>query len=142
MALSDLPLEALQVYRPDRFEPDDFDAFWTATLENARGYDLNPVFSRVRSALSLIDVWDASYSGYGGQPIKAWLATPAGASGQLPASLSTPDTEAAGVFHTICCYTQPPATLTCSSTCGVRGAGGGREIHPTPRAAAHSTQDS
>ncbi|MCB9143508.1 MAG: acetylxylan esterase, partial [Anaerolineales bacterium] len=31
----DLPLEQLYEYRPARVEPDDFDAFWDATLAEA-----------------------------------------------------------------------------------------------------------
>ncbi len=90
MPLIDLPLEALQVYRPARFEPDDFDAFWAGTIETARGYDLDPVFTPIRSGLSLIDVSDVSFSGYGGQRIKGWLAMPAGSSHQLPCVLELP----------------------------------------------------
>ena len=32
MAMFDLPLAELESYRPDVAEPDDFDAFWSATL--------------------------------------------------------------------------------------------------------------
>ena len=71
MALTDLPLEELQAYRPARSEPDDFDAFWAGTLDAARGHDLNPIFTPVRSGLSLIEVFDVSFSGYGGQRINA-----------------------------------------------------------------------
>ncbi|MCB0004562.1 MAG: acetylxylan esterase, partial [Anaerolineae bacterium] len=34
----DLPLEQLYTYRPERVEPDDFDAFWGATLAEARQF--------------------------------------------------------------------------------------------------------
>ena len=34
--LFDLPLDQLQTYKPDRSEPADFDAFWAATLADAR----------------------------------------------------------------------------------------------------------
>jgi cephalosporin-C deacetylase len=90
MALTDLSLEALQAYRGARSEPDDFDAFWARTLETARGHDLNPVFTPVRSGLPLIDVSDVSFSGYGGQRIKAWLAMPAGGTEPLPCVVELP----------------------------------------------------
>src|SRR5262249_1133571 len=90
MALTDLPLEALQAYRPARSEQDDFDSFWAGTPDAARAFDLGPVFTPVRSGLSLIDVSDVSFCGYGGERIKAWLAMPAGNSGQVPCVVEFP----------------------------------------------------
>jgi cephalosporin-C deacetylase len=66
MALTDLPLDALQAYHPTRTEPDDFDAFWATTLTETRTHDLNPVFTPVASGLSLIQVLDVTFAGYGG----------------------------------------------------------------------------
>lgn len=84
MPFFDMPLEELQAYKPDRCEPADFDAFWQQTLEQARQHPLNPEFVPVDAGFSTIDVWDVTFSGYGGQRIKGWFMKPHGATGPLP----------------------------------------------------------
>ena len=85
MALFDLPLPELERYLPDLDEPDDFDEFWATTLLEARAHDLALVVERVDAALTVIEAYDVTFAGFGGQPIKAWLTRPAGADGPLPA---------------------------------------------------------
>ncbi len=84
MPFFDMPLEELQVYKPDRCEPADFDSFWQQTLEQARQHPLNPEFIPVDAGFSTVDVWDVTFSGYGGQRIKGWFLKPHGAQGPLP----------------------------------------------------------
>ena len=84
MPFFDFPLEELQTYRPDRHEPADFDAFWQNTLAEARRHPLAPSFVPYNSGLTLVDVWDVTFNGYGGQPIKGWFLAPKGARGPLP----------------------------------------------------------
>ena len=84
MALFDLPLESLRAYRPERDEPADFDAFWKQTLNEAAGHDLAPDFVPYDAALSGVRVYDTTFTGWGGHPIKAWLLLPAGATAKLP----------------------------------------------------------
>lgn len=84
MAFFDLPSEQLSVYQPDRSEPADFDAFWAETLAETRQHALNPVFERVEVGLRQVEVYDVTYSGYGGQRIKGWYLRPAGVQGALP----------------------------------------------------------
>ncbi len=84
MAFFDLTLEELQVYLPEREEQPDFDDFWRATLDAARQFPLNPRFEPVDYGLKQVDVFDLTYSGYGGQPIKGWFIKPHGASSPLP----------------------------------------------------------
>jgi cephalosporin-C deacetylase len=130
MALTDLPIEALQAYRPARSEPSDFDSFWATTLEAARGHDLNPVFTPTHSGLSLIDVCDVSFSGYAGQPIKAWLAMPARASGQLPCVVEFPGYGGGrGLPHDLLLYA---AAGYAHLFIDVRGQGSGWRIGDTP----------
>ncbi|MGD0708030.1 MAG: acetylxylan esterase, partial [Anaerolineaceae bacterium] len=74
--LYDLPLEQLQVYKPARAEPADFDAFWAWTLSESRKHPLNATFEPVETGLKLIDAYDVTYHGYGGQPIKGWFLLP------------------------------------------------------------------
>ncbi|MEQ8674326.1 MAG: acetylxylan esterase [Aggregatilineales bacterium] len=84
MALFDLPLEELKTYMPDVLEPSDFDAFWKRTLEETRQHDLNAEFVPVDYGLALVDIFDVTYSGYGGQRIKGWLILPRERSAPLP----------------------------------------------------------
>ncbi len=81
---TDLPEHELRGYTSDQREPEDFDSFWAETLGEARSHPLNVVLGPVATGLSTIDLYDVTFSGYGGQPIKAWLRVPAGASGPLP----------------------------------------------------------
>jgi cephalosporin-C deacetylase len=74
--LFDLPLSELRVYKPTREEPADFDAFWADTLAGARKHPLEPKFEPVDAGLIAIDVWDVTFAGFGGQPIKGWLIAP------------------------------------------------------------------
>ena len=74
--LYDLPLEELKKYRPERFEPGNFDQFWNESLASARKSRLEVRFEPIDSGLSLVDTFDVTYNGYGGQPIKGWLILP------------------------------------------------------------------
>ncbi len=80
----DLPLEQLQTYKPERPEPADFEAFWSRTLAEARRFPLGARFEAVESGLKLVDTFDVTFNGYGGQPIKGWLLLPHGYDGLLP----------------------------------------------------------
>jgi cephalosporin-C deacetylase len=80
----DLPLDQLQTYLPPRQEPPDFDAFWQQTLAETRQFPLNAVFEPVNIGLRLVETFDVSFNGYGGQPIKGWLLLPRQRSGSLP----------------------------------------------------------
>lgn len=83
MAFFDLPLEQLQTYKPPRTEPSDFDAFWRATLHTARQFPLNAQFAPADFHLKTLEVFDVTFSGYNGQPIKGWLLLPRERSGKL-----------------------------------------------------------
>jgi cephalosporin-C deacetylase len=85
MALFDLPLEELRVYRPEREEPADFDGFWSSTLEEARARRSANEFVPAHSELRTVEVFDVTFSGYGGHPIKGWLILPRHRSEPLPA---------------------------------------------------------
>ncbi len=63
----DMPLEELEVYKPPREEPPDFDTFWQQTLAEARQFPLNARFEsdvlflcHYRRALAISDA--APYS--------------------------------------------------------------------------------
>lgn len=87
MPAFDLPLDELERYRPDVPEPDDFDAFWTRTLADARYAPPLLACSRVAdTGLTGVDTWDITFAGFGGHPVRAWYTRPAGTDGvELPA---------------------------------------------------------
>ncbi|GAA3151868.1 acetylxylan esterase [Nonomuraea salmonea] len=84
MPLFDLPLEQLRSYLPDRDEPADFDAFWTATLAEAREHDLAAEYVPYDLPLAGVDVFDVSFAGWGGHRVNGWFLLPSGAQGPLP----------------------------------------------------------
>ena len=84
MAFFDMPLDQLRTYQPTREEPADFDAFWQATLAEARTFPLNAEFAPIDYGLRTVETFDVTFSGYGGQPIKGWLQLPRSRSGPLP----------------------------------------------------------
>jgi cephalosporin-C deacetylase len=81
----DLPLDKLREYRYPVAEPADFDEFWHRTLTEAARFPLDPVFTPYDAELSTVDVFDVTFAGYGGDPIKAWLLLPRQRGGPLPA---------------------------------------------------------
>ncbi|SCF74169.1 acetylxylan esterase [Streptomyces sp. Ncost-T10-10d] len=85
MSLFDLPLDELRDYRSRSVEPDDFDAFWSKTLDEARSHDLDARFElRTGTGLSTVDVYDVTFAGFGGHPVKGWFVLPAGTTEPLP----------------------------------------------------------
>lgn len=90
MALFDLPLEELRRYAPAVAEPADFDAFWHVTLAEAA---TRPVLLDVRpepTDLRLVESWDVTFTGFGGDPVRAWYTRPAGLDGPLPTVVEFP----------------------------------------------------
>lgn len=84
MAFVDLPLRELETYRPDTAEPADFDGFWADTLAESRAIGGDPVLVPVESPLRLLEVFDVTFPGFGGDPVKGWLTLPRGGT-DLPA---------------------------------------------------------
>src|SRR4051794_20216613 len=84
MPYTDLPLDELRAYIPDHEPPPDLAAFWARTLEEARFQNLAATFIPVDTGLQLVDVWDVSFAGFGGSPVRAWFRAPHGATRRLP----------------------------------------------------------
>jgi len=80
----DLSLPELQKYKPDREEPPDFDAFWVNTLKESRKFDIAVEYKPVDFNLSLVEAYDVTFRGFGGQPVKGWFLHPKGAKAPLP----------------------------------------------------------
>jgi len=85
MAFFDKPLDDLRAYRPRPEEPADFDAFWKQTLDAAAAAASEPESVPFDAGLATVEVRDVTFSGWAGQPIKAWLLLPRERSGPLPA---------------------------------------------------------
>lgn len=84
MALTDLTLSELEGYRPDVPEPQDLDAFWSATLATARAAAGAPRLAGVDTPITEFVVEDLTHSGFGGEPIRSWVTRPR-REGPLPA---------------------------------------------------------
>ncbi len=80
----DMPLEQLRSYNPPLNEPTDFDAFWAATLAAARVFPLEASFVPYDASLSQLEVFDLTFGGYGGQPIRGWFLLPKHRTGKVP----------------------------------------------------------
>jgi cephalosporin-C deacetylase len=82
---SDFPIDELRRYSPTFALPSDLDGFWADTLAEAHGHPLAATFEPVDNGLTVVSTLDASFAGFGGSPIRAWLHLPAGRPGPLPA---------------------------------------------------------
>ncbi|WP_428962349.1 acetylxylan esterase [Micromonospora fluostatini] len=81
----DLPLDQLQRYAPAVAEPADFDEFWRTTLTEAADRPVLVDVCPEPTGLRLVDTWDVTFAGFGGDPVRAWYTRPAGVDTPLPA---------------------------------------------------------
>ncbi|MBW4438306.1 MAG: acetylxylan esterase [Pleurocapsa minor GSE-CHR-MK-17-07R] len=84
MPYFDLPFDDMQRYKPASPEQPDFDSFWARTRAEARSYPLDFTVTPVDMGIVTADVFDAEFSGYGGQRIKGWFMLPKQRSEPLP----------------------------------------------------------
>jgi cephalosporin-C deacetylase len=73
---SDLPLEELERYRPERREPTDFDGFWASTLDEAAQHPLDVSVTPLASPLVTLEAFEVSFRGVDGEPVGALLVRP------------------------------------------------------------------
>ena len=69
----------------------------------AGGHRPTPSSVDVRPVCSgppLLDTWDVTFAGFGGDPVRAWYTRPSGVDTPLPASSSTSATAAAAACPT------------------------------------------
>jgi cephalosporin-C deacetylase len=65
--------------------PADFDRFWKRTLAETAQHPLAPRYARVTDPIyELVDVYDVTFHGFGGQAVKGWFIEPAGNTKRLP----------------------------------------------------------
>jgi cephalosporin-C deacetylase len=75
----DLPAEQLKDYRTGTQEPADLDRWWQGRLDEARAIATEPTLTRYEAgAYAPLEVYDAEFSGAGGDRIRAWYLRPAG----------------------------------------------------------------
>ena len=85
MSWADLTPDELERHRPDIPEPADFDASWAETIAAARAHDIGLERAPFAARLATVDVEDATFRGFDGQPIRAWIIVPRNAgTGRLP----------------------------------------------------------
>ena len=81
---SDLPADQLAAYTSSQTRPADFSSFWADTLAEAQAHPLNLVVTAEPTVLETVDVYDVTFAGWNGEPVRAWLRVPAGATEPLP----------------------------------------------------------
>ncbi|MBV1856488.1 acetylxylan esterase [Catellatospora tritici] len=77
-----------EAYHSTLRAPDDFDEFWARTLAEAGSRPLEAVFTSAWRRT--VEVYDVGFAGFGGDPVKAWLAVPKGAASPLPCVVEFP----------------------------------------------------
>jgi cephalosporin-C deacetylase len=84
----DLSEAELREYRSSQVDPADFDEFWTTTLDASRAAADRTAVSvvPVETGLTTLDVFDVTFPGFDGQPVRGWLKVPSGheGTGALP----------------------------------------------------------
>lgn len=82
--LSDLPEAQLREYRSAQVDPDDFDEFWSGTIAESRRAGGEVTATPVDTGLLTVEVFDVTFPGFAGQPVRGWLRLPRQRTGPLP----------------------------------------------------------
>jgi cephalosporin-C deacetylase len=80
----DLQHPAIDAYESKVTMPDDFAAFWDSTIAEARAAGGDVVLTPAETTLKLVEVFDVTFPGFGGHPVKGWLALPKHRPEKLP----------------------------------------------------------
>jgi cephalosporin-C deacetylase len=78
MPFFDLDADKLPAYRSKVVAPADFESFWAETLAEARQFPLDAKFEPFDANLPLVEVFDVTFAGFGGHPIRGWYIKPRG----------------------------------------------------------------
>jgi cephalosporin-C deacetylase len=80
----DLVHPAIDAYESAVTMPADFSDFWAATIAEARAIGGEVSLVPAETILKLVEVFDVTFPGFGGHPIKGWLVLPRERQGKLP----------------------------------------------------------
>ena len=107
-------------YRSSYQAPADFDEFWHRTLEEAAEIPLDVRIEQVETGLRTVEVYDVTFAGYAGHPVRAWLRlprlparTPLASIAPCPESSSSTATAADAATPSTTCCGPAPDTRTC-----------------------------
>ena len=84
MPFPDLVHPALGAYESAVPLPSDFASFWQNTVTEARAAGGAVTMVPAETTLKLVEVFDVTFSGFGGHPVKGWLVLPRERTGRLP----------------------------------------------------------
>lgn len=84
MPFPDLIQPELGAYQSAVQTPADFKAFWETTIAEARAIGGAVSIEPAATTLKAVEVFDVTFPGFDGHPIKGWLVLPAQRSGRLP----------------------------------------------------------
>lgn len=84
MPFPDLINPELSAYSSGVTMPDDFGDFWSRTIADARAAGDAVTLRPAATTLKAVEVFDVSFPGFGGHPIKGWLMLPRQRQGRLP----------------------------------------------------------
>ncbi|MGL5008871.1 MAG: acetylxylan esterase [Paracoccaceae bacterium] len=84
MPFPDLIHPDLAAYRSDVSAPADLDRFWQSTLAEARAAKGEVILQPSATTLRAVEVFDVTFPGFGGHPVKGWLILPRHRTGRLP----------------------------------------------------------
>lgn len=84
MPFPDLIHPALAAYQSGVALPEDFQSFWRSAIAEARAAGGEVEVQPAATTLRAVEVFDVTFPGFGGHPIKGWLMLPKQRSGRLP----------------------------------------------------------
>ncbi|KKB07361.1 acetylxylan esterase [Devosia chinhatensis] len=84
MPFPDLVHPLLDAYESSVTLPEDFSAFWASTLAEARTFSTEVSLVPADTTLRLVEVFDVTFPGFGGHPVKGWLVLPRDHAAALP----------------------------------------------------------
>jgi cephalosporin-C deacetylase len=81
----DIPLEELREYRSATVAPNDLDAYWEEAIREARDRATAAAFEPYKpEAYGPLEVFDVTFSGAAGHPVRAWFLRPRAATAPVP----------------------------------------------------------
>lgn len=84
MPFPDLVHPSIDAYESVVVTPPDFSVFWSATLAEARAAGGAVTMVEAETTLKLVEVFDVTFPGFGGHPVKGWLVLPRERKEKLP----------------------------------------------------------